>query len=76
MGSKEGVYNEGPSGCGSNCAAEAEPHGTANLLRRTLSAVVKSLSKKCMLHKNLWYIILAESIVQDIPNLPAHIITL
>jgi hypothetical protein len=31
-------------------AAESEPHGTATLLRCTLSSVVKSLSVKCMLH--------------------------
>jgi hypothetical protein len=47
-------------------------HGTANLLRCTLSVVVKSLSEKCLLHNNLLRSILAESIVQDIPTLPAH----
>jgi hypothetical protein len=33
--------------------AEFEPHATATLLRCTLSAVVKSLSEKCLLHKYL-----------------------
>jgi hypothetical protein len=35
------------------CEAEAEPHETASLLRCTLSAVMKSLSEKCLLHKYL-----------------------
>jgi hypothetical protein len=71
-GSKEGICTEGSEGYGRDCAAEFVPHGTANLLRHTLSAVVKSLSEKYLLHKNLLYSILAESIVQDIPILPAH----
>jgi hypothetical protein len=36
-GSKEGVSG----GCGSDSTAESEPHGTANLLRCTLSVVMK-----------------------------------
>jgi hypothetical protein len=36
------------------------------------SGVVKSLSENCLLHKYLLFIILAESILQDIPTLPAH----
>jgi hypothetical protein len=32
---------------------KSESHGTVNLLRYTLSAVVKSLSETCLLHKNL-----------------------
>jgi hypothetical protein len=48
-----------------------EPHGIATLLRCTLSAVVKSLSEKCVLHKYLLCSILAESVVQDIPAFPA-----
>jgi hypothetical protein len=50
-----------------------EPHGTATLLRCTLSVVVKSLSEKCLLHKYLLCSILAEAIAQDIPTFPAHI---
>jgi hypothetical protein len=42
-GSKEGVSG----GCGSDCRAESEPHGTAYLLRCTLSAVMKSLRNDC-----------------------------
>jgi hypothetical protein len=39
--------------CGIDCAAESQAHGTVTLLRCTLSAVVKSPSEKCMLHKYL-----------------------
>jgi hypothetical protein len=66
-GSKEGVCNEGTRGCGSDCEAESEPHGTATLLRSTLSAVVKSLSKKYLLCS-----ILAESVVQETATFPTH----
>jgi hypothetical protein len=31
MGFKERVCNEGTGGCGNNCEAKSEPHGTANL---------------------------------------------
>lgn len=68
-GSKEG---EGTGDCGHDCEAESESHGTANLFRCTLSDVVKSLSRKCLLHKYLLCSLLAESIVQDIPTFPAH----
>jgi hypothetical protein len=67
-GSKEWVSGS----YGSDCTLESERHGTANLLRCTLSVVVKSLSEKCLLHNNLLHSILAESIVQDIQTLPAH----
>jgi hypothetical protein len=70
-GTKEVVRND-RSGCGSDCEAESEQHGTANLFRCTLSVVVKSLSEKCLLHKHSLYNILAESVVQDFPTLPAH----
>jgi hypothetical protein len=53
-------------------AAETEPYGTATMLRCTLSAVVKSLSKKCLPHKYLLCIVLTESIAQVIPAFPAH----
>jgi hypothetical protein len=52
--------------------AKSKPHGTATLLRYALSAVVKSLSEKCLLHKYLLCSILAESIVQDIGTFLAH----
>jgi hypothetical protein len=71
-GFKEGACNEGTGGCGSDCAAESEPHGTATLLRCTLSAVVKSLSKEYLLHKYLLRSILEESIVQVIATCPVH----
>jgi hypothetical protein len=45
-----------------------EPHGTATLLRCTLSAVVKSLSEKCVLHKYLLHSIAAESNSAGYPN--------
>jgi hypothetical protein len=55
-GTKEVVCND-RSGCGSDCEAESEQHGTANRFRCTISVVVKSLSEKCLLHE---YNILAE----------------
>jgi hypothetical protein len=58
--------------CGNDCEANPKSHGTAILFRCTLSAVVKSLSEKCLLHKHLLCSIPAESIVQDIPTFPAH----
>jgi hypothetical protein len=67
-GSKEGVSG----GCGSDCTAESESHGTVNLLRCTLSVVVNSLSGECLLHNTLLRRILAESVVQDIPTFPAY----
>jgi hypothetical protein len=70
--SKEGVCNDGMRGCGSACEAESEPHGTATLLRCTVSAVEKSLPEKCLLHKYLLCKTVEESIVQDIPNFHAH----
>jgi hypothetical protein len=59
-------------GCEAECEAESEAYGIATLFRRILSDVVKSLSKKCLLHKYLWCSALAESIVQDIPTFLAH----
>jgi hypothetical protein len=70
--SKEGLYNEGTGGCGSDCEAKSEPRATGPLYKCTLSALVKSLSENCLLHKYLLYSILAELIVQDIQTLPAH----
>jgi hypothetical protein len=52
-GSKDGVCNERTGGCGSDCEAEYEPHGTATQLGCALSAVMKSLSKKCLLQKEI-----------------------
>jgi hypothetical protein len=65
-------YSPLSSDCGGDCEAESKTHGTATLLRGTLSAVVKSLSEKCLLHKYLLRSILAESVVQDISTFPAH----
>jgi hypothetical protein len=64
--------NTGTGGCGDDHEAKSEPHGTATLLRCTLSAVVEALSEKCLLHKYSLCSILAESIVQDMPPFPAN----
>jgi hypothetical protein len=45
-------------------------HVELPLLRGAFPAVVKSLSKKCLLQKYLLCSILAESVVQDIPTFP------
>jgi hypothetical protein len=67
--SNEGVCNEGTGGCGQcSCEAESQSHGTATLIRCILSAVVKSLSKKCLLHRYLLCSILTESLMLDNPN--------
>jgi hypothetical protein len=71
-GSKEGVYNEWTGDYESDCEAGSEPHGIATLWRCTLPAVVKSFSKKYLLHKYLLLSILVESILQDIPTFPVH----
>jgi hypothetical protein len=42
------------------------------LLRCTLSAAVKPLSEKCLLHKYLLHSILAESVAQDITTFLPH----
>jgi hypothetical protein len=52
-------------------STESKVHGTATLLRCTLSAVVKSPSEKRLLHKYLSCSFLAESTVQDILTVPA-----
>jgi hypothetical protein len=62
----------GTRDCGDECEAESKPCGNATLLRCPLSAVVKSLSEKCLLHKYLLHIILVESIVQNIATFLAH----
>jgi hypothetical protein len=43
---RKGYVMNGSGGCGSNCAAESEPHITASLFRRTLSAAVKSVCEE------------------------------
>jgi hypothetical protein len=65
-------FKEGTGGCGSDCEAESEPHGTATMFRCNLSAVVKLLSKKYLLNKYLMCSSLAESMLQDITTFPAH----
>jgi hypothetical protein len=60
------------SDCGDDCEAESKPHGTATLLRCTLSAVEKSLLQKYLLHKYLLRSMLSESVVQDIQTFLAH----
>jgi hypothetical protein len=52
-------YSPLSSDCGGDCEAESRPEGTAALLRCILSAVVKSLSDKCLLHKYLLRSVLA-----------------
>jgi hypothetical protein len=52
-GSKEGVCHERTGDCGNEREVNFEPRGTATLWRCKLSAVVKSLPEKCLLHKYL-----------------------
>jgi hypothetical protein len=63
---------KGPGGGRSDCEAESEPHETTTLMKCILSAVVKTFSEKCLLHKYLLCSILAESIVHDIQTFLAH----
>jgi hypothetical protein len=69
---KDEGSKEGTGDYGSDCEAESEPHGTATLLRYILSAAVKLLSEKCLLHKYSLCRILADLLVKDIPTVIAH----
>jgi hypothetical protein len=64
--------NKGTEGCGTECEVESETLGTASLFRCIFSAVVKSLSQKCLLHKYFQRSIFDSSMLQVLPTLPVH----
>jgi hypothetical protein len=58
------------------CGDEYKPCVTATVFRHTLSAVWKSLSAKCLLHKKYLCTIFAESVLHSWPTASAHALTL